>query len=61
MGLEAIVLKGWERGEKRDVKLLVSFDEVEVDYILHRLYHLDLLCWSKCGNGLHHHPDSCQW
>ena len=61
MGLEAIVLKGWERGEKRDVKLLVSFNEVEVDYILHRLCHLDLLYWSKCSNGLHHHPDSCQW
>jgi hypothetical protein len=48
-GLEAIVLKSRERGEKGDVKLLVSFDEVEVDYILYRLCHPD--------HVLHRHPD----
>ena len=56
-GLEAIVLKSQKRGEKGDVKLLVSFDEVEVDYVLYRLRHPDLLCWSRCSDGLQRYPD----
>jgi hypothetical protein len=54
-GLKAIVLKSREKGIKGDVKLWTSFHELEVDYIIYRLRHLDLLRWRGCSNSLHRH------